>query len=74
MTVSVAPGAQTVTLLDNGAGQDEVAGDGVYSGAWTTTAAGTFTLSFDGLPDDTVTIEVDPDVEAGIPGPDVVAR
>ena len=35
VTVTVSPGGQTVTLRDDGAGLDQAAGDGTYSGQWT---------------------------------------
>lgn len=44
--VTVTPGNQTLTLLDNGVGADQVAGDGVYSAQWTPPAVGTYTLMF----------------------------
>ena len=46
--VSVNPGNTTVTLLDDGAGADQVAGDGIYSGEWVPSATGTHTLTFPG--------------------------
>jgi hypothetical protein len=48
VTVTVAPGGQTVTLRDNGAGADQAAGDGIYSGQWTTATPGSYTLAFPG--------------------------
>ena len=56
VSVSVSPGNSTVTLLDDGAGTDQAAGDGIYSGQWTPTAAGTYTLTFPG--NDKVTVNV----------------
>ena len=35
INVSVSPGGQTLTLLDDGVGSDQAAGDGMYSGQWT---------------------------------------
>ena len=35
VSVSVSPGNSTVTLLDDGAGADQAAADGIYSGQWT---------------------------------------
>ena len=55
VSVSVSGGG-TVTLLDNGAASDQAAGDGIYSGQWTPTATGTFTLTFPG--NDRVTVNV----------------
>jgi hypothetical protein len=56
VNVSVSPGNSTVTLLDDGAGSDQAAGDGIYSGEWTPTTAGTYTLTFPG--NDNVTVNV----------------
>ena len=44
VTVTVNPGGQSVTLRDDGAGIDQAAGDGTYSGQWTPAAEGTFSL------------------------------
>jgi subtilisin family serine protease len=46
VTVTISPGGQTVTLLDDGAGADLAAGDGVYSGSWAPPGNGDFFLSF----------------------------
>ncbi len=54
--VTVNPGGQSITLMDNGSAPDMAAGDGIYSGAFTPSAAGTFTLSFQG--GGTVTLHV----------------
>ena len=48
VTVTVGPGGSLVTLKDDGNGIDQAAGDGIYSGQWTPTAAGAFTLTFPG--------------------------
>ena len=56
VTVTVAPGGQTVTLRDDGAGPDQEAGDGIYSGQWTPAAPGDYTLTFPGA--DVVTVRV----------------
>jgi hypothetical protein len=48
VTVTVNPGGQAVTLLDNGLGADQAAGDGVYSGQWIPSSSGIFTLTFPG--------------------------
>ena len=58
VTVTVSPGGQTVTLRDDGAGIDQAGGDGTYSGQWTPTAEGTFSLTFPGA--DVVTVQVLP--------------
>lgn len=56
VSVTVGPGGQIVTLLDDGLGIDQTEGDGIYSGQWTPTSGGTFTLTFsDG---DVVTVTV----------------
>ena len=45
-----------MTLVDDGAVSDQVEDDGIYSGQWTPSSHGTFTLTF---PDgDTVTVTV----------------
>ncbi len=54
--VTVNPGSLTVTLLDDGAGADPVAGDGIYSGEWVPAAAGSYTLTFPGS--DVVSVNV----------------
>jgi hypothetical protein len=56
VAVSVSPGGQPTTLLDDGAAPDQAAGDGIYSGRFTPSAAGTFTLTFPG--GDVVTVNV----------------
>jgi len=56
VSVSVSPGNSSVTLLDDGAGADQAAADGIYSGQWTPAAAGTYTLTFPG--NDKVTVNV----------------
>jgi subtilisin family serine protease len=67
VVVSVQPGGEAVTLVDDGTGNDEVAGDGVYSGAWTATAAGTYTLTFPGGSANTVNVVVDAMLKPGFP-------
>src|SRR5436309_2570053 len=56
VTVSVSPGGQTVTLLDDGLGSDQASGDGIYSGQWTPPESGNYTLTFPG--GDVVTVQV----------------
>src|SRR5215510_2115150 len=56
VTVSVSPGGETVTLLDDGLDSDQAAGDGIYSGQWTPSATGKYTLTFPG--NDKVTVNV----------------
>src|SRR5256885_3851187 len=65
VTVTVAPSGETITLLDNGLGSDIGAGDGLYAGTWTPPSAGVFTLTFPNQ--DVVTVNIDPDVQAGFP-------
>ncbi len=65
VVVSVSPTAETVTLRDDGLNGDQVSGDGVYSGSWTPTSGGTFTLGYPG--GDSVTVNVDPDLQPGFP-------
>ena len=56
VSVTVDPGGQMVTLMDDGLGIDQAEGDGIYSGQWTPSAGGTYTLT---LPDgEVVTVEV----------------
>jgi subtilisin family serine protease len=65
VTVDVEPGGETVTLVDDGTGDDEVAGDGVYTGAWTASAGGSYTLTFQ--TGDVVNVFVDPLLKSGFP-------
>jgi subtilisin family serine protease len=44
--VTVEPGGQQVTLVDDGLGADRAAGDGIYSGRWIPTAVGTYSITF----------------------------
>ena len=60
VSVAVSPGNSTVTLLDDGTGADQAAGDGIYSAQWTPTAAGTYTLTFPGNDKVTVTSQTQP--------------
>ncbi|HEY7658246.1 MAG TPA: S8 family serine peptidase [Burkholderiales bacterium] len=46
VVVTVSPGSESVTLLDDGAGVDQAAGDGNYSGQWTPASTGSYTLTF----------------------------
>src|SRR4029079_1302714 len=56
VSVSVSPGNLSVTLVDDGTGGDQAAGDGIYSAQWTPSAAGTYTLTFPG--NDKITVNV----------------
>jgi subtilisin family serine protease len=46
MQVTVVPGGQTISLLDDGAAPDQAAGDGIYTGQWTPLGLGNYTLTF----------------------------
>src|SRR5436309_198600 len=46
VAVVVEPGGRMVTLVDDGLNADRVAGDGIYSGRWTPTAVGTYSITF----------------------------
>ena len=48
VSIDVEPGGGTVTLYDNGTGTDQESGDGIYSGQWTPSSMGTYTLTFPG--------------------------
>lgn len=54
--VTAEPGSETITLLDDGFGPDQEAGDGIYSGQWTPSAQQTTTLTFPG--EDRVSVNV----------------
>jgi subtilisin family serine protease len=56
VTVTLNPGGQAITLRDDGAGIDQAAGDGIYSGQWTPAAEGAFVLTFPGADDVTVRV------------------
>jgi hypothetical protein len=56
VTVTVNPGGQAIALSDDGAGIDQAAGDGIYSGQWTPAATGAFVLTFPGADDVTVQV------------------
>jgi len=56
VSVTVTPGNQTVSLVDDGIGNDQAAGDGIYTGQFNPTAQGNYALQF---PDgSTVNVEV----------------
>jgi subtilisin family serine protease len=46
VVVAVEPGGQQVTLVDDGLGTDRAEGDGIYTGRWTPTAVGTYSITF----------------------------
>ncbi|MBS0395341.1 MAG: VCBS repeat-containing protein, partial [Proteobacteria bacterium] len=67
VVVTVAETGEQVTLVDDGTGTDEVAGDGLYAGTWTAHAAGTYTLTFPGRAGDVLTVDVDAQLRPGFP-------
>jgi subtilisin family serine protease len=67
VVVTVGPTGETVTLHDDGISPDEVAADGIYSGAWTASAPGSYTLTFPGRAGDVVNVEVDAMLRPGFP-------
>jgi len=44
--VTVTPGGQTINLVDDGTARDQASGDGVYTGQWTPSGLGNYTLTF----------------------------
>ena len=56
VVLTVDPTGESVTLVDDGAASDQAEDDGIYSGQWTPSSHGTFTLTFPG--NDTVTVNV----------------
>ena len=66
VAITVSPNGETITLLDDGQGLDQAAGDGTYSGQWVPSTTGSYSLTF---PDGSVlavtvaapTISVTPD-------------
>jgi hypothetical protein len=46
--VTVSPGGQVVTLVDDGTGADQVSGDGIYTAQWMPPAVGSYALAFPG--------------------------
>ncbi len=46
VTVTVSPGNSVLTLIDDGFGSDQVAGDGIYAGSFSPTGVGTYVLTF----------------------------
>ena len=43
---TITPGGQKIALADDGAGSDQFAGDGLFTGRWTPPATGSYTVSF----------------------------
>lgn len=68
VNVTVAPSGEVVALKDDGLANDEVSGDGVYTGEWTVSGTGDYTLTLDGVPDDPVKVTVDR-IKSGFPVP-----
>ncbi len=58
VTVTVQPGGATFDLTDDGLGFDQEAGDGVYSGEWSSAVPGNYTLAIAGS---VVEVTVGPD-------------
>ena len=69
VTVSISPGGTTITLHDDGLNGDKLAGDGLYSAIWTPTVNGTYTLTFGGSVNDSVSIVIDSQLKHGFPQP-----
>jgi subtilisin family serine protease len=66
VVLMVDPTEESVTLVDDGVASDQAGGDGIYSGQWTPSAHGTFTLTFPG--GDTITVVI-ADVDSITPNP-----
>jgi len=65
VTVMVSPTGEALTLLDDGAGADQVAGDGVYTTVWIPQAGGSFDLNY---PDGSVVhVQVSTQLKPGFP-------
>lgn len=67
IVVNASPSGESIVLADNGSGDDQVAGDGVYSGRWTAPASGDYQLRFQDPIGDTIDVHVDPFLKAGFP-------
>lgn len=70
--VDIGPLGQRIELLDNGAGADEVAGDGVFSAVWTTTGVGDHTLTLAGTSAVLAQVVVDDDLKRGFVSPSMI--
>jgi hypothetical protein len=46
VTVTVVPGNQSVTLVDDGSGADQAPGDGIYTAQWIPSEPGSYAISF----------------------------
>jgi hypothetical protein len=66
ITLTVNPGNDNIVLVDDASGSDQFAGDGVYSGQWTPSSIGTFSINVPG--DETVVVIV-ADVDSITPNP-----
>jgi len=65
VTVTVGPTGESVTLVDDGLGRDQLSNDGVYTATWTPASEGIFDLQF---PDESVVrVTVDPYLKPGFP-------
>jgi hypothetical protein len=65
--VGVSPSGGIVTLHDDGASPDEIAGDGVYAANWMAHGEGTFTFTFPAPETETFAVDVDPRIKPGFP-------
>lgn len=65
VVVSIAETGEKITLLDNGLGNDQVANDGIYTGNWTPSHGGKYTLSL--ANGDTFVVNTDDVLQAGFP-------
>ena len=55
VTVTINPGGETVTLVDDGIGADQAAGDGIYTAQWIPSTPGMYQLEF---PNAKVTVKI----------------
>lgn len=67
VTVAVQPAGTLFLLQDDGTGEDELAGDGIYTGTWTVPAAGDYTLSVQGLEGDLMRVKGMAGLKPGFP-------
>ncbi|MGH7827641.1 MAG: S8 family peptidase [Candidatus Binatia bacterium] len=69
ITLTVSPVNENIVLVDDGSGSDQVAGDGIYSGEWTPSSLGTFTIAVPGDETLVVTVADVADVDSITPNP-----